>query len=124
MILDAGFLISVDRRDHETRAVFHSENAPRSLHTSHPVVAQVWRDGATQARLAAFLKHVTIHALDDGPTVGRLLARSRTSDVVDAHLVVLAVRLKEDVLTGDADDLAAISSTLGATGPLIHPWPR
>lgn len=124
MIVDAGFLISVDRGDRAARAVLHGEKALRPLHTSHPVVAQVWREGSTQARLASFLKHVTIHALDDGRAVGRLLARSGTSDVVDAHLVALAVRLKEDVLTGDPDDLVAISSTLGATAPTIHPWPR
>jgi hypothetical protein len=32
---------------------------------------------------------VLIVAFDDGPEVGHLLARSGTSDVVDAHLVVV-----------------------------------
>ena len=84
MILDAGFLISVDRSERSAHAFL--EAAARTgtdLHTTHPVVAQVWRDGSRQARLAAFLKIVHVHPLDDGPSVGLLLARSRTADVVD-----------------------------------------
>ena len=122
MILDAGFLISVDRGERATRAVFFADNAPQQLHTSHPVVAQVWRDGCRQARLASFLEHMTVHPLDDGIAVGRLLARSGTSDVVDAHLVTLAVRLDDEVLTADPHDLKAISDSLGATGPPIRAW--
>ena len=91
--------------------------------TTHPVVAQVWRGGARQARLAAFLQTLTVHSFDDGPSVGRLLALSGTSDVVDAHLVILALRLGDDILTGDTDDLATISAPLGPTAPTIHPWP-
>ena len=123
MILDAGFLISVDRGERATRGVLLNGRVPQRLHTSHPVVAQVWRDGARQARLASFLKHVTIHPLDDGPAVGRLLARSGTSDVVDAHLVALAMRLKDEILTADHRDLKAISDALGSKGPPIRRWP-
>ena len=61
------------------------------LHTTHPVLAQVWHDGARQARLASFLNAVTIHPLDDGRVLRQLLALTRTSDVVDAHLVLVAV---------------------------------
>ena len=123
MILDAGFLISVDRGERAARAVVLADDAPHSLHTSHPVVAQVWRDGSSQARLAAFLKHITVHPFDDGPAVGRLLARSGTSDVVDAHLVVLAAHLDKDILTADPTDLKTISDSLGSSGPTIRPWP-
>ena len=56
----------------------------------------------------------------DGAPVGKLLALSGRSDVVDAHLVVLAVRLADDVLTGDYDDLAVISTPLGSKAPVIH----
>ena len=124
MILDAGVLISVDRGDESARAFLTA--AARSgtrLHTTHPVVAQVWRDGSRQARLAAFLKTVTVHPLDDGPSAGRLLALSESSDVVDGHLVLLAVRLRDDILTGDADDLTRLGAPLGPAAPRIHPWP-
>ena len=123
MILDAGVLISVDRSEDAAQVLLATRGPDSSLHTTHPVLAQVWRDGSRQARLAAIVKTLTVHPFDDGPAVGRLLARSATSDVVDAHLVAVAARLNEDVLTADPDDLRAISSTLGETGPVIHSWP-
>ena len=124
MILNAGFLISVDRGEDTARSFLTA--AVRShtpLHTTHPVVAQVWRDGAQQSRLAAFVQTSTVHSFDDGVSVGRLLALSGASDVVDAHLVVLALRLGDGILTGDTDHLATISAPLGPAAPTIHPWP-
>lgn len=124
MILDAGFLISVDRSDKGAHAFLAA--AVRSgiaLHTTHPVVSQVWRDGPRQARLSAFLKGVTVHPFDDGRPVGRLLARAETSDVVDAHLVICAVRLGHDIVTGDPDDLGPLAAVFGPAGPGIHTWP-
>ena len=61
-----------------------------------------------------------VHPFDDGAPVGMLLALSGRSDVVDAHLVVLTVRLADDVLAGDYDDLAAISTSLSTKAPVIH----
>ena len=124
MILDAGFLISVDRGEDSARSFLTAAvRSQTPLHTTHPVVAQVWRDGARQARLAAFVQTLTVHSFNDGPSVGRLLALSGTSDVVDAHLVILALRLGDDILTGDTEDLATIGAPLGPTAPTIHPWP-
>ena len=124
MILDAGVLISVDRGDQAARVFLPAvARSATRLHTTHPVVAQVWRDGSRQARLAAFLKTVTVHALDDGPSVGRLLALSHSSDVVDGHLVQLAFRLGDDILTGDPDDLTKLVAVLGSAGPMVHRWP-
>ncbi len=55
MILDAGFLISVDRGEEPARVLLTALQRNRiALHTTDPVVAQVWRGGARQARLAAF----------------------------------------------------------------------
>ena len=74
MILDTGVLISVDRGEGSARAFFAVDVRSKApLHTTHPVVAQVWRDGARQARPAAFLNTLTVHSFDDGPSVGRLL---------------------------------------------------
>jgi hypothetical protein len=46
---------------------------------------------------------------DDARDVGRLLGRSGTSDVVDAAVVVSAVREKCAVVTSDPDDLRALA---------------
>lgn len=123
-MLDAGFLISVDRDEEPARVMITALHRKRTaLHTTDPVVAQVWRNGRRQARLAAFLKSVEVHPLDDGRAVGQLLARSGTSDVVDAHLVVLAVRLRDAILTGDQGDLDLLAESLRSHRPTIHPWP-
>ncbi|HSL59747.1 MAG TPA: hypothetical protein VK866_18000 [Acidimicrobiales bacterium] len=123
MILDAGFLTSVDRSETTAHAFLAAANRSQtSLHTTHPVVAQVWR-GPRQARLGAFLAAIEIHPFDDGRAVGRLLSQTRTADVVDAHLVICAVRLGHGILSGDADDLTALAAVLGPAAPEIHRWP-
>ena len=124
MILDAGFLISVDRSERSAHAFLSAASgSDLALHTTQPVVAQVWRGGSRQARLAAFLKTIVIHPLDDGRSVGHLLAQTKTSDVVDAHVVITALRLGHDIPTGDPGDLRTLSAVLGRAAPTIHSWP-
>lgn len=124
MILDTGFLISIDRNERSAHtfrvAAARSETA---LHTTHPVVAQAWRNGSRQAQLSSFLKVVTIHPFDDGRPVGQLLAQTKTSDVVDAHLVITAVRLGHDILSGDPEDIDTLTAVLGPAAPTVHTWP-
>ena len=124
MILDAGFLISIDRSERAAHTFLSAASRSGTpMHTTHPIVAQVWRQGARQSRLAAFLETILVHPLDDGRAVGRLLAQAGSSDVVDAHLMVTAVRLGHDVLTGDPDDLTALAGVFGPASPAIHSWP-
>ena len=124
MILDAGFLVSVDRGE-RTAQEFLSAALLRHtpLNTTHPVVAQVWRNGSRQARLARFLTTIRIHHLADGRAVGAILARSGTADVVDAHLVTVALELSEPILTGDVIDLEALVNSLPTAAPRIYRWP-
>ena len=124
MILDAGFLISIDRSEKTAHTFLAAAvRSGTALHTTHPVVAQVWRDGPRQARLAALLKAITVHPFDDGRPIGLLLAQSMISDVVDAHLVVCAVRLGHDILTGDPGDIATLTAIFGPAAPVVHTWP-
>ena len=72
MILDAGVLISVDRGEQSARELLTA--AARSgteLHTSHPVVAQVWHASSRQARLAKFLSACTVRRCTPGPDPGQ-----------------------------------------------------
>lgn len=80
------------------------------LHTTHPVLAQVWRDPARQANLARAVRHFETHSLDESRSVGRRLARAGTADVVDAHLAVVAESLGTFILTGDPDDMTALNA--------------
>ena len=124
MILDAGFLISVDRGERTAHTFLTAASRSKvALHTTHPIMAQVWRSGSRQARLAGFLKTIIIHPFEDGHPVGRILAETGASDVVDAHLVIIAMRLGHDILTGDPDDLTMLTSVLGPAAPTVHSWP-
>ncbi|MDP9463881.1 MAG: PIN domain nuclease [Actinomycetota bacterium] len=124
MILDAGFLISIDRGERSAREFLTASlRHGTPLSTTHPVVAQVWRDGARQARLARFLATLMVHPFDDGAAVGQILARSLTSDVVDAHLVAVALRLSEPILTGDVTDFERLAASLPDHRPRVFGWP-
>lgn len=123
MILDAGFLVSVDRGERSAQELLTAALLRRTpLDVTHPVVAQVWRNGARQARLARFLAGVTVHPFDNGGEVGTILARSATDDVVDAHLVSIAIRLSAPILTADTDDLDALVASLPGNRPRVLRW--
>mgnify|MGYP002737987648 CR=1 FL=1 len=81
-----------------------------------PALAQAVRNPARQARLARLLRQPTtqVVALDrvEAAHVGRLLARSRTSDIADAHVVVCAQRSGTTVVTSDAADLRRLDPGL------------
>ena len=76
-------------------------------------LAQSIRNPAKQARLSRLVRQADtdLVALDgpDATSVGLLLARTGTADVVDAHVVVCARRAKQAIVTSDADDLRRIA---------------
>ena len=124
MILDAGFLVSVDRGERAAQEFLTAALRRRTpLSTTHPVLAQVWRRGTRQARLAKFVRGIAVHPLDDGRAVGAILSRSGTADVVDAHLVSVAIRLAEPILTADVDDLDVLTASLPSRRPRVLAWP-
>ena len=125
-MIDAGVLVSVDRGDQAALSFrTAAERAGQDLHTTAPVVAQVWRNGTTQARLSHFLKTVSVHPFDDvdGRRVGEILGRSGTTDSTDAHLVVTAFNLGLDIVTGDLQDIQALTASLPNSRPTVHTWP-
>ena len=112
MIIDAGPLI-VDGQNVNSRLwalIKRATERGDEVHTTHPVLAQVWRDPARQANLARAVRLFDIHALDESVVVGRRLAQSGTSDVVDAHLAIVAESLGTFILTGDPDDMSALNA--------------
>lgn len=112
MIIDAGPLIEDGERPNSRLWALVKRAAQRGdeLHTTHPVLAQVWRDPPRPANLARALRSFEIHPLDDAVAVGRRLADSGTSDVVDAHLVVVAEQLGTFILTSDPSDMSRLSA--------------
>ncbi len=112
MIIDAGPLIVGGETVNSRLWALIKRAAERGeeLHTTHPVLAQVWRDPVRQANLARAVRSFDVHALDESVTVGRRLAASGTSDVVDAHLVVVAERLGTFILTADPKDMTELGA--------------
>ncbi len=111
VVLDAGALIALERGERALRAyIFLADRGDVSLLTSSAVVAQVWRGGARQARLARLLGSdlVTEIALDVEASrrIGQLAATVGASDVVDGHVATLAIERAAVVVTSDVDDIA------------------
>jgi hypothetical protein len=110
VVYDAGVLVAADRSERQVWA----EHRLR-LEAGHvplvpaPVVAQVSRV-PHQVQLRRFLRGCEVVPLGeaDAHQAGALLGKSRTTDVVDASLVALAIRRKADVVSGDVSDIVRL----------------
>jgi hypothetical protein len=110
VVLDAGAFIAFERGDGRTRArLLAARRLGLELITTSPVVAQVWRDGRRQALMARLVAATRIEGADAGAArrAGELLARAKTTEVVDALLVEL-VRAGDSILTSDPGDVARL----------------
>jgi hypothetical protein len=120
LILDAGALVAVERQDRNVRSLI-ARNTMRgaAMITSGGVVAQVWRGVPRQANLARLLGGIEVRALDHAAAlrVGELLGVTRTRDVVDAHVALLA-HSEDTLLTSDPGDLSRLLDAL-AVAPLL-----
>jgi hypothetical protein len=112
LVLDAGAFLAVERGDRDVVALVKRERlAGRPPVTSGGVVAQVWRGGrGRQVQVARLLAGTDVAAIDDsmGRRAGMLLARSGSSDAIDAAVVCLAAD-GDDILTSDPGDLRALA---------------
>ncbi len=112
MIIDAGPFISDSEHLNSRLWALVKRAAERGeqLHTTHPVLAQVWRDPARQANLSRALRCFDVHALDESVSVGRRPAATGTSDVADAHLAVVAEQLGTFIVTTDHGDMSKLNA--------------
>ncbi|MGH9121318.1 MAG: PIN domain-containing protein [Acidimicrobiales bacterium] len=111
--LDTGALIAIERGDRRMQALLDEAQAA-GLPIDIPAgpLAQAWRSGPRQVRLARtlHLANVTVPVLDESTAkaVGVLCGQAGTSDVVDAS-VVLNGRLRDQtVITSDPADLRSL----------------
>lgn len=117
IVLDAGALIAFERADPRMRSLVAEALRGRvTLVVPAGVVAQVSRDGARQVPLRALLRgpHTKVVPLDllTAEAAGTLCGRARTSDVVDASVVLAARQHRALVLSSDAGDLLHLDPTL------------
>jgi len=112
VVYDTGVLIAADRDERrvwaEHRARLEAGLAPV---VTAPVVAQASRS-PRQVPLRRFLRGCDVVAFrpDDSHEVGVLLNKAGSSDVVDAHVMVVAARTGQVVLTSDLPDLSSLAA--------------
>lgn len=102
--LDAGALIALDRRDRRIVVLLARAAATNATITIPAgALAQAIRRPERQVRLARLIRQPTTEVVPldrvDATSIGRLLAASRTADVVDAHVVICARRRQQPVVT-------------------------
>src|SRR5215831_13132592 len=117
---DAGGLIALDRHDRRVIALV-ARAAEHGGRVTIPAtaLAQVIRNPARQALLCRLMRQpgTDLIALDgpDATATGLLLARTRTADIVDAHVVVCAQRAGQAIVTSDPDELRRIAPDIPLT---------
>ena len=122
LIVDTGALIAVDRADRATVAALAAARlAGQSLRTNANIVAQAWRDDrGRQVHLGQLLRSIDVRPVDEpmGRAAGELLARSRTSDVVDATLALLA-NAGDQIITSDRADVQRLIQARNLTVGIV-----
>lgn len=117
LVLDAGAFIGLEHRKRHVVVILERARARAiPMITSAAVIGQVWRGHQRQAPVALALRWPTLTVLDltlaHGRMIGQMLAACGASDVVDAHIVLLARERGWPALTSDPEDLHAIDPTL------------
>ncbi|MBL8953009.1 MAG: PIN domain-containing protein [Myxococcaceae bacterium] len=117
LTFDAGALIAFERNDGRVVRVLQLALAD-GVRIAIPagVVAQVWRDGRQQARLARLLRSRVVELvpldIEQARNAGALCGRTSTDDVIDASVVLCARHRNHGVMTSDPDDLHRLDPTL------------
>lgn len=120
IIYDSGALIAAER-GHRAFLAMHRESLAAEIDPIVPdvVLAQVWRGSPGQAVLSRVLGGCDVAATGErtARAAGVACGRAKTSDVVDAVVVVTAVRLGAPIVTDDPTDLRQLADAVGA--PLV-----
>jgi predicted nucleic acid-binding protein len=115
VVYDAAVLVAADRNERQAWAEHKARLEFGILPlVPAPVVAQVSRS-PQQAQLRRFLSGCAVVPLGESEAheAGQLLGKSRTTDVVDAVVVTIALRRKAIILTSDPDDIERLVRASG-----------
>lgn len=113
LVLDSGALVGFEQGNRQVAALIEASRRRREqIVTSSGAVAQAWRGGPRQALLARLLRGVREHGLDReiSRRVGELCGGAALTDVIDAHVALLA-HDNDLVLTSDPNDLRSLLRT-------------
>jgi hypothetical protein len=118
---DTGALLAAESNDRRMWALHR-----RALERSHiptvpaTVLAQAWR-GGPQPLLSLFLDTCAAESLDVSTArlAGAMLGRAGSADVVDATVVVGALRRADAVVTSDRGDIDRLAGAVGRRVDII-----
>ncbi len=121
-VLDAGALVATDRADRRWLALWdyfvRHEIVPR---VPAGVVGQVWRGGPRSVRVARVLGASEVRALDDprARAAGELCGKARTSDPIDASVVLEAIAVEATIITSDPADMRHLADAAGVPVAIV-----
>jgi hypothetical protein len=120
--LDIGALIALEAGSRRMAVLVEEALASGAvLAVPAGVLAQAWRGGARQARIARLLRAsvTTVIPLDQRAALraGVRCAISGVSDVVDVSVALCALDRGQPVITSDPDDLRAVDPSLTLISP-------
>jgi predicted nucleic acid-binding protein len=117
IVFDAGGLIALERNDRRVFSILDTalEDGDRII-VPATALAQVIRNPARQVRLWRMIQFDKTEVIPlDGSqaqAVGALLARTSTSDITDAHVVICAQTAGYAIVTSDPIDLKRLDPAL------------
>lgn len=119
---DAGALLAAEAGDRRMWAL-HRRALERSHTPTLPagVLAQAWR-GGPQPLLSRLIGGCTVESIDEGTArlAGAMLKRARSTDVIDATVVVGALRRTDAVVTSDRGDMEQLARAVGRRVAIIR----
>lgn len=117
LTLDAGALIAVEKSDRHLDVLLRRAfERGGMVFIPAGALAQVWRSGSRQARLASLISHtgVAIEPLTtlQAKAIGELCGYRKTTDVIDASVVLTARLYSSVVVTSDPEHLRYLDPEL------------
>jgi hypothetical protein len=121
IVLDSGALIALERNDRALWAVLKvSALKSRDVVVPSAALARVWRATAAQAQLSKALQFCVIASFDAiARPVGELCGRTRTTDICDAQVAIVAATQGDVLYTSDPRDMYRLITAFGRRRPAI-----
>ncbi len=115
---DKGALVAADHNDRRMwslHAGFLAEEVSPTVPT--PVLAEAWRGGARQARLARFLAlcETEVLSVEQARAIGELAGKSGHHDIVDVAVVEGAIRRHDAIVTSNPTHISRIVDAVKST---------
>lgn len=114
LTLDSGALIAVEKHNREIVTLLKAA-AAADVGVTIPVgvLAQAWRGNSPMIARLLQASDVENMTQAEAMEIGAALAASKTSDIVDASVVVSAMKRGDTIVTSDANDLRTVAAALG-----------